>query len=155
MYYGSNVTVKNPRIIESKRALDFGNGFYLTSDLEQAKRWAKAVVERRGKGLPIVSVFEFIENDSLKKLSFQNPNVEWLKFVSQNRKRIFYENKYDIIVGPVANDNTMPVINMYINGQYDEDEALKRLLPQNLKDQVVFKTDESIECLNFIEEILL
>ncbi len=30
LYHGSNVTVKNPRIIESKRALDFGNGFYLT-----------------------------------------------------------------------------------------------------------------------------
>ena len=38
LYHGSNVEVKNPKIIQSKRLLDFGTGFYLTSDYEQAKK---------------------------------------------------------------------------------------------------------------------
>lgn len=34
LYHGSNVEVTRPRLIPSKRLLDFGAGFYLTSDLE-------------------------------------------------------------------------------------------------------------------------
>ena len=40
VFHGSNLEVKNPRLIPSKRLLDFGAGFYLTSDFEQAKKWA-------------------------------------------------------------------------------------------------------------------
>ena len=40
LYHGSNVEVNEPKIIKSKRLLDFGTGFYLTSDFEQAKKWA-------------------------------------------------------------------------------------------------------------------
>ena len=36
LYHGSNIEVKEPKIIKSKRLLDFGTGFYLTSDYEQA-----------------------------------------------------------------------------------------------------------------------
>ena len=48
LYHGSNLAVTKPKIINSKRSLDFGNAFYLTTDIEQAKRWTK-----------IISVFEF------------------------------------------------------------------------------------------------
>ena len=58
-----------------------------------------------------------------------------------------------IIIGPVANDNTMPVITLYLRGDYDEDETIKRLMPQNLKDQVVFKTEKSLEFLKFKEVV--
>lgn len=40
LYHGSNTEVKNPQILRSRRLLDFGAGFYLTSDYEQAKKWA-------------------------------------------------------------------------------------------------------------------
>ncbi len=152
LYRGSNVVVKDPRIINSNRNLDFGVGFYLTSDLSQAEKWARAVVERRGEGVPIVSVFDYKKDKDLKMLTFDEPSVKWLKFVSDNRKNVFIKNQYDIIVGPVANDNTMPVINLYLSGQYDEKEALRRLLPQNLKDQYVFKSENALKCLKFVEE---
>ena len=48
----------------------------------------------------------------------------------------------------------MPVINLYINGVYNEKEALKRLLPQKLKDQVVFKNTKALKYLNFKEKII-
>jgi len=38
LYHGSNVAVKNLEIIQINRKLDFGTGFYLTSDYEQAKK---------------------------------------------------------------------------------------------------------------------
>ena len=38
LYHGSNVVVQNPKILEKKRALDFGAGFYCTIIKEQAER---------------------------------------------------------------------------------------------------------------------
>ena len=40
LYHGSHLEVKNPKILTSARTGDFGTGFYLTSNLEQARRWA-------------------------------------------------------------------------------------------------------------------
>ena len=38
LYHGSNVEVKKPIILNSRKFLDFGPGFYMTSDLDQATR---------------------------------------------------------------------------------------------------------------------
>ena len=92
----------------------------------------------------------------MKVLYFESANREWLKFVTQNRNNNIINNEnWDIIIGPVANDNTMPVINLYLNGIYDENEALKRLLPQNLKDQYTFKTEKALKYLKFLEVLEL
>ena len=53
------------------------------------------------------------------------------------------------------NDNTMPVINLYLSGSYDEDEALKRLLTQKLKVQYAIKTDKALSKLILKEVITL
>lgn len=151
LYHGSNIIVQNPIIIDNKRKLDFGKGFYLTSDFEQAKKWAKNTTERRNNGIASVSLYEYNENNNLKILKFEGPTYDWLKFVANNRKNIYYESDYDLIIGPVANDNTMPVLNGYLDGTYDENEAIKRLLTQKLKDQIVFKTEKSLEYLKFME----
>lgn len=47
----------------------------------------------------------------------------------------------------------MPVIELYLDGMYDDDEAIRRLLPQKLKDQYTFKTPDAIELLTFTEVI--
>ena len=155
LYHGSNIVVENPRIIDSGRALDFGKGFYLTSDFEQAKKWSKSTTERRKNGKPIISVFE-IEEEAINKLSilvFDAANKEWLEFVANNRKNLIIDNELDIVIGPVANDNTMPVISLFLRGYYDENEAIKRLLTQKLKDQYTFKTEKAIQLLKFKEAI--
>ena len=154
LYHGSNVTVEKPNIIQSERTLDFGTGFYLTTDFEQAKRWAILTTSRKKEGIPTVNVFEIEDKVKLKVLKFNGPDKEWLEFVTNNRKNKNYKNDYDLIIGPVANDNTMPVINLYVNGVYNEKEALKRLLPQKLKDQVVFKNTKALKYLNFKEKII-
>ena len=63
------------------------------------------------------------------------------------------KDDFDVVIGAVANDKTMPVISLYFAGVYDEAEALKRLLPQKLKDQYAFKTEKAITALRFAEEI--
>jgi hypothetical protein len=40
IYHGSTNCVSEPRLLAATRRLDFGPGFYATSDLKQAKQWA-------------------------------------------------------------------------------------------------------------------
>ena len=157
LYHGSNMEVVRPKLMQSVRALDFGRAFYLTSDFEQASRWAKTSVLRRDEGCAVVSVYEFdaAASSTLNRLDFVEPDAAWLKYVSRNRNGMSDEEDYDIVTGPVANDNTMPVLNLYFKGAYSEDEALRRLLPQRLKDHFAMKTDAALACLKFVEGRLI
>ena len=142
--------VEKPVIIEANRRLDFGAGFYLTSDLSQAQRWAELTTERRG-GRKAVSVFDFEEAalQTLKVLTFNKPDSRWLKYIVGNRTASGNADAFDIVIGPVANDRTSPVIAAYVAGIYDETEAIKRLLPQKLKNQYAFKTHLALIYLSF------
>lgn len=154
LYHGSNVEVSNPQILESDRRLDFGKGFYLTSSYEQAKRWAELTVKRRETGKATVSVFDFddISVSDLKILHFTQAQKEWLEYVTLNRKnQIIPNDNYDIVIGPVANDRTMPVISLYFAEIYDIEETIKRLMPQKLCDQYTFRTEKAIKKLKFVE----
>lgn len=151
LYHGSNLEVKDPQILPNLRALDFGAGFYLTSNRKQAEKWAKTVTKRRKKGDAILNVYE-IESEklnTLKILKFETADGEWLDFVVDNRKERAVKNDYDVVIGPVANDSTLPVINDYIDGVYTKEEAVKRLLPQNLTDQYAFLTEQALKNLRF------
>lgn len=151
LYHGSNVTVSEPKILESSRALDFGNAFYMISRLEQAKKWARLTAERRKSGTPVVAEFDFDDKrlGELNVIRYMSPDREWLKFVSGCRTRKLTGGEYDVIIGPVANDRTFSVISLYLIGAYDEDEAIRRLLPFKLADQYAFKSERSLELLTF------
>ncbi|MCR5435557.1 MAG: DUF3990 domain-containing protein [Treponema sp.] len=154
LYHGSNIEVTHPKILTSDRKLDFGSGFYLTSSYEQASRWAKLTTQRRESGKETISVFEYDESNTsaLKILQFKNADREWLEYVTSNRKNLeIKDNDYDIIIGPVANDKTMPVISLYFSGIYSIEETIKRLLTQKLHDQYTFKTDTALKSLKFLE----
>jgi hypothetical protein len=40
VYHGGILEIRNPDVTHSKKYLDFGKGFYVTSFLKQAERWA-------------------------------------------------------------------------------------------------------------------
>ena len=157
LYHGSNVEVKEPILLKVQRELDFGKGFYTTSDMEQAARWAWRTAKRRGESNAFVTVYEVNEDElkNIRLLSFDSPNVEWLNFVVKNRKGEYIAENWDIISGPVADDQTAQVIDLYLEGAYDEEEAIRRFLTQRLKDQYAFKTNEALKLLIFKEVITL
>ena len=157
LYHGSNVEVKEPILLKVQRELDFGKGFYTTSDLEQAARWAWRTAKRRGESNAFVTVYEVNEDElkNIRLLSFDSPNVEWLNLVVKNRKGEYIAGDWDVISGPVADDQTAQVIDLYLEGAYDEEEAIRRFLTQRLKDQYAFKTDEALKLLIFKEVITL
>lgn len=153
LYHGSNIEVKNPQIIKSRRLLDFGIGFYLTSDYEQAKKWAVRTAGRRAEGIPAISVYN-VDDEVFKYLSilnFARADKEWLRYIAVYRTDKSARDSYDIVIGPVANDQAIRTVNDFLKGRFTEDMAIQLLLPQNLKDQYAFKTEKAISILEFVE----
>lgn len=153
LYHGSNICINSPQLLKIQRSLDYGKGFYTTSDFEQAKKWAQRTTRIREEGIPMVSCYE-IQDTDIKKLNvlhFDKPDKEWLEFVAANRKNILKNNTWDLIIGPVANDQTFSTIILYLDGFLDADSCIKQLLPQKLKDQYTFKTEKALSFLKFIE----
>ena len=119
----------------------------------EKQRWALLTVKRRGEGKQTITSYDFDEEilSSLKVLNFEGATIEWLKFVANNRNVMNFTDDSDIVIGPVANDRTMPVIKLYFSGIYDEAETIKRLLPQKLKDQYTFKSEKALRALTLSE----
>ena len=82
-------------------------------------------------------------------LQFEKANKKWLDFVIANREKSTVTHKWDIVIGPVANDRTMPVIRLFLAKVYTAAETLRRLLPQKLHDQYTFKTEKALQYLKF------
>ena len=73
----------------------------------------------------------------------------------KNNKVYIYTiiNKYDIVIGPVADANLYQVLVSYENGIYDMEETIKRLKTYILSNQISFHTLKSLECIKYIETI--
>ena len=91
------------------------------------------------------------DRDKLDVLTFEGPNKEWLRYISANRTDKAAGDSFDIVIGPVANDQAIRTVNNYLKGYFDEEIAIQLLLPQSLKDQVVFKTEKALAMLKYNE----
>jgi hypothetical protein len=158
LYRGSDTVIDNSIILEANRPLDFGYGFYLTTDFDQAKKWAIRVKNRNNSLSSFVNSYEFCYEQAQKELNiilFDGPTREWLLFVCKNRKNVDTNKEYDLVIGPVFDDNVYQVISRFENGKYDLEETLKRLKEEKLCNQILFHTKKSLEFLKYIgaEEI--
>lgn len=152
LYHGSNMVVEKPMLVKQNRYLDFGYGFYTTTNKLQAESFAKRVAVRRG-GTPIVNVYEIDDNISDKRFKikrFTSPNEDWLDFVSAHRNGTYDEEQFDLIIGAVANDDVYRTIQVYSTGLLTKEQALEALKIKKLFDQYVFATDVAISLLKFV-----
>lgn len=154
IYHGSNMVVEKPRLIQQNRYLDFGCGFYTTTNKEQAEAFARKVCIRRG-GSPIVNVYVVPEifEKGLKIKQFEGPNEEWLDFVTYNRSGCYGGEQFDIIIGPVANDDVYRTIQLYTGELVSKQKALESLKVKELFNQYVFATDQAIETIRFVKSV--
>lgn len=159
IYHGSTFIVKEPNLEILNNRTDFGKGFYTTTDIVQAKKWTKIKKKRLEKEEldnaihQYINIYEYVENTNLNILNFEEATEEWLKFVFKNRQSDELVHQYDIVVGPVANDNLYQVLVGYENGIYDINETIKRLKTYLLANQISFHTKKSLECIKYIETI--
>jgi len=152
LYHGSNVVVDTPSLKFSRIELDFGAGFYTTTNYEQAVLFSEKIVERKNGG-KVVSVYDFDRDilSEFKVLEFSEPDIDWLNFVAANRNLSPPRGDYDIIIGPVANDDVFRTLFLYFVGELDANETLNRLKIKKLFNQYVFKTDVALKRLKFVK----
>ena len=152
LYHGSNVTVEHPKLIKQNRYLDFGFGFYATTNREQAVNFARKVAERRKTGeatLNIYSVDETVAFEECSLLKFDSSDEKWLDFVAANRQGNYQGIQYDLIYGAVANDDVYRTITLYMTGVLDKEQTLNALKIRKLFNQLGFATEKSLRYLHF------
>lgn len=147
VYHGSIEILKNPDVMHSKKYLDFGQGFYLTTFENQAKKWA-ARKGMRQKKTPIVNIYEMSEEwQNLKVLSFEKENEEWLDFVCACRKGEPLNKEYDIIIVNVADDDVFKTVDMYFRGLWDKKKVLSELRYYKMNNQICIVNQETLNRL--------
>ena len=145
VYHGSFVEIRIPDLNFSRVNLDFGKGFYVTKDHEQAARWSRRWL-RRGKRAIVNSYIysdELINELKLKVKDFPCYDNEWLHFVADNRKGIAV-NDYDIVSGGVANDKVFNTLELFFDGLIPESEALDRLKYEKPNNQICIRRQDLI-----------
>ena len=145
--------MKNPKNLTSSRVGDFGRGFYTTSNLEQARRWAQIQAKQEELSAGIVTAFEvpdnLFEHPELRIKTFETADEEWLDFVLANRKNVDFDHEFDIVRGPVADDRVYVCLNILEDGLADQETVIKKLKTYVLADQILFHTAKSLLFLEY------
>lgn len=172
LYHASYTVVDKIDLSLCSSGKDFGKGFYVTTDYNQACRFMRTAIGKALKNLipnvkenaGFVSIFEYEINDTenLNSYEFKSADKDWLHCVVAHRKSGILQDElskwqnFDIISGKIANDSTNQVLTAYINGFYGEigsfeadETAINFLLPENLSNQICFRTEKSLSNLHF------
>ena len=153
LYHGSNVVVSEPKLISQNRFLDFGFGFYTTTNKAQAISFADKVFKRRREGGKIISIYELDEQTAFAECSllrFDAPDEAWLDFVFKNRSGHYEGTAYDFIYGPVANDDVYTTFTLYSAGVLTKEQTLEALKIKKLYDQLVMASEKALDYLKFV-----
>lgn len=153
LYHGSNCDIDNINLTKGSRFKDFGQGFYVTPDMETAKRMAEKKTRFYG-GEETIIEYELDESafnaPNLKVLIFsERATAEWITFISTNRDRHnpAKPTEYDIIKGPIADDGVaLQLGKLQAHANQAETIALD-LQDKYLDQQICFRTEQSLNYL--------
>ena len=161
VYHGSTYIFDEIKVSEGKPYKDFGRGFYVSRSEIHARKLASRNkrIEKERFGRECEAYLYTYELD-MSKFSgfnvkeFESADFEWVKFVLANRKSRERVHDFDVVIGPTANDDTMVVINAYLDALYGEinsDSALNTLLvnieAEKLPGQIYFSSDKAAALL--------
>lgn len=157
LYHGGEKAVKAPLVKPETitRSNDFGIGFYATTSHDQARRWVKIRIRQHVYEKGGISSYVFnddaLTSFGLKVKVFDGPSPEWFDFVMANRHDATFSHEYDIVKGPVANDNVYETLTLFEDGILSKEEAIVRLRTYQLVDQVFFHSEKALECLAYFD----
>jgi len=157
VYHGSYIKIDRIDYAKCRLYRDFGRGFYVTKILEQAKIWAKRkgeIYDTQG----IITEYDFaesaFENWEFQCIRFDGYTEEWLDFIILNRnlKLPIPAHDYDIIEGPVADDDVTNRIDDYLEGHISKSDFLEELKFHRPTHQICFCTHRSLQALEHVEK---
>jgi hypothetical protein len=152
VYHGSYIEIKVIDLTKCKPNKDFGQGFYVTNIRSQAEVWA----QRLGNHFHTAGIItEFIFNEraytdnEYNVLRFDSYTDEWLDFVVLNRDDSTTDKRhdFDIVEGPVADDQIALRIDDYLEGFISKATFLEELKFKRPTHQIAFCTLQSLQML--------
>lgn len=160
LYHGTNRDIQSIDLALCRPYKDFGRGFYTTELPEQAQKMAKRVSKIYG-GEPVVNVYtindNFMKSGDLNIKDFGNvPSESWALFVMNNRNKFYtdfrcsdcnFDCKYDIVCGPVADDDMTMLFRQYQNELISFDALMKGMTFKEVTSQYSFHTERAIQLL--------
>lgn len=149
IYHGSYMEVAAPDLVHSRKAVDFGPGFYTTPIYEQARKWCNRFQRRHQSG--VISVYEMDEKmlESLLVLSFDAYSEEWLDFIVKCRRKEDISS-FDVVIGGIANDKVFNTLELFFDGLIDKKETIRRLRYEKPNLQICFRTERALQCIRFV-----
>ena len=154
VFHGTTKKFEKIDLKKSQNRRDFGMGFYTTILENQAKEWAYRLSLREKTEKYYVYQYTFEELTEYRIKRFDSLNKEWLEFIKQNRSVGGLQHSYDIVIGPVADDNTMETVQLYITGILSADEAVERLRYNRVNNQISFHTEKALESLSLVRRVV-
>lgn len=158
LYHGTDRPFNVFNFQYAKGFKDFGRGFYLTTSLRQAQKWA----QNRAREKSVAYIYEYsLSIDSLQQMSvleLLQYNEQWLDFITESRMR-GTETDYDVIYDKMA-DNQYPALadtlRKYDAGQITAKEAISQIRWVNdTGDQYCFKNEHAVSLLKRERVLLL
>lgn len=151
-FHGGTEVVSVPEIRKGLRNLDFGVGFYATHSREQAVRWAERQRRIRNAAAAVVSRYDVtgLSTSGLAIRSYETPSEDWLDSVVACRRGDDVFAGFDVVTGPVADDNVYATIRLYETGVYTREETIRRLQTEKLFNQIAFKSAAALAYCRFI-----
>lgn len=150
IYHGSTYDFSKIDLTKSHNRRDFGRGFYTTILEQQAQQWAYRLALRNHQNKYYVYKYCFIDDTDLNIKRFDLLNEDWLEFVKNNRFNGGLQHNYDVVIGPVADDNTMMTVQLYVMGVINAAEAVQRLKFSKVNNQISFHTEKALSYLQFV-----
>ncbi|MDY5597450.1 MAG: DUF3990 domain-containing protein [Kiritimatiellia bacterium] len=149
VWHGGEAAVAVPDLTHSRKAVDFGAGFYVTPILRQAERWCEK--RKRRTGTACLSRYEYDEAAAgrLKILTFDSYSEEWLDFIVDCRAEADVSD-WDIVVGGVANDRVFDTLEAFFDGFASKEQTIDRLRLQSPNLQICLRTQAALSVLKFI-----
>lgn len=161
LYHGSNVTIEKINLKRGRKGKDFGQGFYLSVDRQQALTMAQITVDREGTGRVALNTYLFDEaymkDPSLNVLLFDGYSNEWAKFITMNRSNRTEKqaHNYDIVFGPIADDKVGVQVQLFRDELITIDELVYKLKFARPTFQYFFGTERAISLLTPTNQSLL
>ncbi|MDR0606423.1 MAG: DUF3990 domain-containing protein [Bacteroidales bacterium] len=152
VYHGSYTKIIEIDLSKSRDNRDLGKGFYVTSIRSQAEYWAVRMGKLHGTE-GVITEFTFYDNAfthwELKTLQFDRYTEAWLDFVVKNRDphASIPAHDYDIVEGPIANDNVADRIVDYLDNRVSKTDFLQELSYHKPTHQICLCTLKSLQMI--------
>nr|WP_297765654.1 DUF3990 domain-containing protein [uncultured Butyrivibrio sp.] len=159
LYHGSRGGIDGDIKPVSRVRCDFGRGFYLGENKNQAK------------GIVVEDVSPYFYTIKLKLSNIPNDRIlvldgrEWLNMILANRKSVQEFNalriadkileeskKYDVIIGPIADDRMIEAFRRFEQRALTDEGLIACLQSANMGNQYVLKTNFACENTEILEE---